>query len=67
MESRHVLTEEDFVGGEEHQENEIVIKILGERQYACKATDIQAVLTAELGPTQEGQKRKIYRMQESTK
>ncbi|KAK3732794.1 hypothetical protein RRG08_049950 [Elysia crispata] len=67
MERRHVLTEDDFEGGKEYEQDEVVIKITGERPNGTRAVEIQTVLTAELGPEKDGMGRSIYRLQEPTK
>ena len=56
MKRRHGLTNEDF-GRNEFKQNEIVIKITGERPNAVRAIDIQIVLTAAQGQVVKGQKR----------
>ncbi|KAK3759739.1 hypothetical protein RRG08_057105 [Elysia crispata] len=67
MERRHALTEDDFEGGKEFDQDEEVIKITGEKPNGTRAVEIQTILTAELGPEKEGIKRNIYRLQEPTK
>ena len=57
MERRHVLTEDDFEGGKEYEQDEVVIKITGEKPNGTKAVEIQTILTAELGPEKDGIKR----------
>ncbi|KAK3740345.1 hypothetical protein RRG08_004284 [Elysia crispata] len=50
MERRHVLTEDDFEGWKDFEQDDVVIKITGEKPTGTRAVEIQTILTAELGP-----------------
>ncbi|GFR83023.1 hypothetical protein ElyMa_005966100 [Elysia marginata] len=66
VDTDYIITLDDFLDNKTHEENEIVITVVGPKAMQCNWEEIQTAITTLLGPAPDNCYR-IYRLEEPTR